>query len=248
MAKQTSIITLNGAIGGISFYKTKDGYLAREKGGVSKSRIMNDPRFARTRENIREFTENARVTKLVLDTLRPATLRIADPKIYQRMVRLFMQILRTDPVNNRGDRKVSEGDWDLFQGFELNARSGLSSTLRVEFAQVNTATEWGVSLPAFLPSDFLVVPEGATHFKVFIAGVSVEMDTGERTLQMESTAELPVNQQADPISLSLQKAEVPEPHKAFILGVEFVQLVNGQHYNINNGIFNAAAVVLTEVV
>ena len=65
MAKQTSVITLNGKIGGLSFYKTKDGYFAREKGGVSRSRVMNDPKFARTRENIREFNENIRAVKLL---------------------------------------------------------------------------------------------------------------------------------------------------------------------------------------
>ena len=63
MAKQTGVITLEGRVGRLSFYKTKDGYLAREKGGVSKSRILNDPRFARTRENMREFADNAKSSK-----------------------------------------------------------------------------------------------------------------------------------------------------------------------------------------
>ena len=39
MARQNGIIKLKGTIGGISFYKTSDGHLAREKGGVDKSRI-----------------------------------------------------------------------------------------------------------------------------------------------------------------------------------------------------------------
>ncbi len=38
MAKQTGIIKLKGTIGGISFYKTSDGHLAREKGGVDANR------------------------------------------------------------------------------------------------------------------------------------------------------------------------------------------------------------------
>ncbi|MFC0263503.1 hypothetical protein [Fontibacter flavus] len=246
MAKQTSIITLNGKVGALSFYKTKDGYFAREKGGVSRSRIMSDPRFARTRENIREFTENTRTTKLFLDTIRPATLKIADPKIYQRMVTLMMRILKSDPVNSRGDRKVSEGDWNMLQGFELNGRAGLSSTLRAEYAQVNTATEWGVSIPSFLPADFLIVPEGSTHFRIFIAGVSVNIATGERSLEMSSTEELPVNSASGQIDLSIQKDVLGEQHKAYFMGVEFAQLVNGQHYNINNGIHNAAAIIMTE--
>ena len=34
MARQKGIIKLKGTIGDITFYKTKDGYLAREKGGI----------------------------------------------------------------------------------------------------------------------------------------------------------------------------------------------------------------------
>jgi len=52
MAQQKSILKLKGTIGGITFYKSKDGYLAREKGGVDASRIANDPGFARTREMV----------------------------------------------------------------------------------------------------------------------------------------------------------------------------------------------------
>ena len=55
MARQRSIIKLDGTIGGITFYKSKDGYLAREKGGIPAERIRNDPAFQRTRENGAEF-------------------------------------------------------------------------------------------------------------------------------------------------------------------------------------------------
>ena len=65
MAKQTGIIKLKGTIGGISFYKTSDGDLAREKGGVDKSRIANDPAFQRTRENGAEFGAAGKGGKLV---------------------------------------------------------------------------------------------------------------------------------------------------------------------------------------
>jgi hypothetical protein len=34
MARQKGIIKLDGTIGDITFYKSKDGYLAREKGGI----------------------------------------------------------------------------------------------------------------------------------------------------------------------------------------------------------------------
>ena len=51
MARQSGIIKLEGKIGDLSFYKTRDGFLAREKGGVEADRIKNDPAFALTRKD-----------------------------------------------------------------------------------------------------------------------------------------------------------------------------------------------------
>ena len=45
MARQKGIIKLKGTIGDITFYKTQDGHLAREKGGIDASRIASDPAF-----------------------------------------------------------------------------------------------------------------------------------------------------------------------------------------------------------
>ena len=50
MARQKGIIKLKGKIGDISFYKTQDGHLAREKGGVDASRIANDPAYPHKRK------------------------------------------------------------------------------------------------------------------------------------------------------------------------------------------------------
>ncbi|HAH37307.1 MAG TPA: hypothetical protein DCL81_12545, partial [Algoriphagus sp.] len=129
MAKQTGVITLEGRVGRLSFYKTKDGYLAREKGGVSKSRILNDPRFARTRENMREFADNAKSSKLMRDALRPVISQIGDKRLNQRLTQALMRVLKSDQLNVRGDRRVKDGEWDLLKDLELNAGSSLSSTL-----------------------------------------------------------------------------------------------------------------------
>ena len=55
MAKQKGIIKPEGTIGDITFFKSKDGYLAREKSGPTAEQIANDPVFERTRENGKEF-------------------------------------------------------------------------------------------------------------------------------------------------------------------------------------------------
>ena len=70
MARQKGIIKLKGTIGDISFYKTGDGHLAREKGGVDGSRIANDPAFQRTRENGSEFGRAGKGGKVIRNAIR----------------------------------------------------------------------------------------------------------------------------------------------------------------------------------
>ena len=72
MAKQRGIIKLDGTMADITFYRTKHGYMAKEKLRVPPGRILNDPRFARTRENMAEFgraCNAARVLRNAMGTL-----------------------------------------------------------------------------------------------------------------------------------------------------------------------------------
>ncbi|TVP50560.1 MAG: hypothetical protein EA341_07290 [Mongoliibacter sp.] len=246
MAKQTSIITLKGNIGKLNFYKTKDGYQVREKGGVSRSRIMNDPKYARTRENIAEFKTNAAAVKLVKDTIRPATVNISDSRIHQRLIRRLLEILRTDPVNRRGERMVSEGDWTLIEGMEINNQVSLGSVLKEEIQLQDSAAAWEVSINPFLPSDFLLIPDGATHFRIFVAGASFNFETGTKSFVQMSSVDLLLSQPTQALNLSVQKSSLNDPHKILLVGIDFQQIVNGEHYKFNNTAHNSAVILKSE--
>ncbi|TDK43335.1 hypothetical protein [Algoriphagus formosus] len=246
MAKQTGVITLEGRIGRLSFYKTKDGYLAREKGGVSRNRILNDPRFARTRENIREFTDNAKSSKLFRDALRPVISQIGDRRLTQRITQSMMQVLKSDELNVRGDRTVKDGDWQLMKDMELNSGSSLSSVLFFELGLQDSASAWEVQLPAFNPQDLLALPAGATHFKISASGVGIDFESGSRSLQSQSTPVQAVTAPSLAQTLSVDKTQLSGTHYAFLVSVEFIQAVNGVDYAINNGAHNAAKIISLE--
>ncbi|MDG1275664.1 MAG: hypothetical protein P8O16_00185 [Algoriphagus sp.] len=246
MAKQTSVLTLEGRVGRLSFYKTKDGYLAREKGGVSRSRIQNDPRFARTRENIREFTDNAKSSKLFRDALRPVISKIGDKRLSQRVTQTMMQVLKADESNVRGDRRVKDGDWTLLNGKELNALSSLGSTLFFELIYVDSPASWLVRIPNFSPQDFVALPSGATHMRLSATGVGLDFDTESRSVQVATSALLSVIEPALTFDLVVDKTQLQGTHWAFVLSVEFVQLVNTVEYSINNGAHNAAKIVAVQ--
>ena len=99
MARQTGIIKLKGTIGDISFYKTSDGHLAREKGGIDKSRMANDPAFQRTRENGSEFGRAGKGGKLVRSAIRILLLNAKDMDYLLNMGLFFQAAFLISPFN-----------------------------------------------------------------------------------------------------------------------------------------------------
>ncbi len=244
MAKQASIITLKGRVGRLSFYKTKDGYLAREKGGVEKSRIMNDPRYARTRENMREFTDNANSTKLVKDALRPVISKVSDQRLGLRLNQQMMKVLKSDEVSVRGERKVKNGNWDLLGGIELNIRASLTRTLLFDIQTQDSPTSWQVQIPNLNPVDEIAYPVGAQGFRIIATGVAVDFDAGTRSTLTSATPILPVSAPVEAAVLSIDKSQLSGTHFLFVLSVEFYLNVNTTDYHMNNGSHNAGKILL----
>ncbi len=87
MARQTVIIKLGGTIGDISFYKTRDGHLARTKGGVDGERIQNDSAFRRTRENGQECVRAGAAGRLLRTSIRHYIKNAADPRVVSCLTR-----------------------------------------------------------------------------------------------------------------------------------------------------------------
>src|SRR5690554_7592125 len=87
MARQSGLIKLKGTLDNVSFYKTKDGDLARMKTSVDKDRIKNDPAFERTRENNAEFGTSAKAGKLVRDGARALSMTASDSRLVSRFTR-----------------------------------------------------------------------------------------------------------------------------------------------------------------
>ena len=114
MARQKGIIKLDGTIGGITFYKTtEDGYLAREKGGVSADKIANDPNFQRTRENGEEFGRAGKAGKLLRNAIRAMLQNASDTRMVSRLTAEMVKVIQEDITNPRGQRNVIDGEAEL---------------------------------------------------------------------------------------------------------------------------------------
>ncbi|MBS9525707.1 hypothetical protein KI659_16935 [Litoribacter alkaliphilus] len=247
MARQSSFIKLEGTIGDVTFYKSKTGYKARQKGGVSRDRIMNDAQFERTRENIAEFTQAARAGKILKDAFREITLRARDIRTHNRIYSQALKVLKTDSFSNRGERKVENGDISLFEGFQFSNNSMMEATVYCPYSIDNGDTSVDIQFGSFVPRKYLAFPSGSTHFKFFVVGVGVDFEQGESRTEMQITDAFPLdNDELPAFNVEVSKVVDMGNHQFYALGIEFLQEVNDKLYTLNNGAHNAAKMILTQ--
>ena len=246
MARQKGIIKLKGTIGDITFYKTQDGHLAREKGGIEASRIKSDPAFQRTRENGSEFGRAGKAGKVLRTALRALLLNSADGRMVSRLTQQMVKVIQADLVSERGLRNVIDGEAELLTGFEFNIRGKLGTSLFVPFVGgINRVDgKITVELDSFIPVNMIAAPSGTTHFKIISGGAEIDFEAETFVVTTSATAILPWD--ATPtVAISQTNAVTAASTKPLFLalGIEFYQEVNGAMYPLKNGAFNPLSVV-----
>ena len=247
MSKQKGILKFTGTMGGVTFYKTAaDGFLAREKGGVSKDRIATDPNFQRTRENGEEFGRAGKAGKLLRNSIRGLLLNVADSRMSNRLTQRMVKVVQADETNERGKRNVIDGEAELLQDFEFNKNSKLGTTLYAPYTtNIDRVTgKLTVDIPAFIPGNMVSAPAGATHFKIISGAAEIDFENETYVVDTQQGPELPWDNTLTAV-INLENEITPaSTHPLFLaLGIEFYQEVNGEMYPLKNGAFNSLALV-----
>lgn len=246
MAQQKGILPLRGTLGNITFYKSKDGYLAREKGGIDAKRLATDPAFQRTRENGLEFGRAGKAGKLLRNSVRSLLQNASDSKMVSRLTKEMIRVIQADSVNPRGLRNVIDGEAELLEGFEFNITGRLNTTVYAPYTcLIDRVTGiLTVTIPPFVPHNMVAAPSGVTHFRINSAGVEIDFETGIYVADIMSTEELPWDNE-NSVQILNSHAVTPGSSKPLfiLLGIEFYQHVNGTMYPLKNGAFNALSVI-----
>jgi hypothetical protein len=246
MAKQRGLLKVEGTLGDLTFYKSKDGYLLREKTSLSASRLANDPAFERTRENNLEFSRAGKGGKLLRHAFRTQLQQASDSRMVSRLFTTFFKVIRADATSVRGQRNVVDGEAELLNGFEFNQAAVLGTTLYAPYtATINRVSgECLIVLPPFLPSSMLAAPAGATHFRLFSAAASIDFEAQTFENQAVDGGPLPLYGAAtQAITLSHTLTANSTRPLFLVLGIAFLQEVNAVLYPLQNGAFNALSMV-----
>lgn len=250
MAKNIGLIKISGKVGDLQFFQKEGKTYVGLTSQLSKDRIMKDPAFSRTRENMSEFGGAAAVSKSLRNSLIPLRALI-DSGLHSRFVGLIRQTINLG-TGARGERRVEFSlNQEELVGFELNKNTKVSETVLTTNTLVANVDRNQLTLDVeeFLPSDYLMFPEGTTHFRMILAGLSISdfepvglkkkyrpINTEQHGLFVkESTAELPINTLVAgglTLTADLPGAPVLDPDVllAAFLGIQFLQEVNGVYY------------------
>jgi len=183
MGVQESFIKIKGRVGDLTFFRTKDGYQVREKkSALTGARIASDSKFLLTRQNGAEFGRAGRYSKAMRYIFRKATNRVSDGRMASRLTTVLLQVIKTDDVNRRGERTLLADKVTQLQGFQFNAASNFYDLCHAMcWGHIDrTAGNLQFFTEAFVPSEDLKMPEGATHFQLFAAGGLVDFENDGR--------------------------------------------------------------------
>ncbi len=246
MAKNRSLIKIIGTLDDLTFYKGKEGYVVRTKGGVSKKRILNDPAFARTRENGAEFGHSARMGKLLRRSAIGLIEDAKDGRMTSRLTQVMARVKNEDLTSVRGERNVATGlataeGKQVLKGFNFNSNAPLDSVLLTDYS-LDTGTG-EIELVDFSPMQHIAVPQGTTHLSLRSGFLNLDFATEVKDLELSPVTNLVLNSPVTTVKLTPAGVPTGTGYELFFLKIAFFQEINGIQYPLNNGAFNALQLV-----
>jgi hypothetical protein len=247
MGRQKSFVKLAGEIGDISFFESKGGFHeAREKKGIPGSRIKTDPAFERTRENGEEFGRAGNAGKILRNAFRSLIYQKADRYMVGRLTQMMVRVLHADTVSVRGKRNVLDGELELLRGFEFNMAGPLAQVFLAPYTSVidRDAGTLTMTVPPFDPKAMTFPPEGATHFKLNVGGSEIDFEAGSYQTSIGSSDPIGLDVRQQPQVTLVANVTPASTRPLFLLvGIEFMQMVNGISYPLKTGVVNAVSLV-----
>jgi hypothetical protein len=245
MAKQDGFVKLKGTIDDVSFYRTKDGYMARKKVTIDPKRLAKDPAFERTREAMANFKKATEAGKLLRKALRQLIKNASDKRAANRLSAKMVSVIKADTTNKRGQKNVIDGETELLAGFDFNTAAPLSNAFGVQYEasidRVSGAAQ--IKLPAF-NKDMVTAPFEATHFQLRIAGVEVDFEKGAYVVEFKESASLSLNEREfSAFSLAVNLPANSKHPLFLVLGITFFVDDLGELFPLKNGAFNSLSIV-----
>jgi len=247
MAKQSGLVKIRGSVDDLTFTSTKNGHVVRKKGKtVTKKDIATRKQYVRVRENMDEFGRATESAKLFRILFNGSMAYCVDKTLIPRSATLMMSVLLSDPVSDRGERTVLNGDAKLLKGFLLNSKKTFSNICTREYTTSidRTTGKLTFGIGSFVPANLISADATSTHFQFYSAAAAVNYDTGEYEFKEAESVWIP-NGDKNPTAVITQEHQLTPGstvHLYLAVGIRFTQEVNGKYYPFFNAAYNSLCI------
>lgn len=225
--KQRSPFPLSGSTEHFTFYSTRHGHFVRRKSKkIDKKRIATDPRFEAVRNASAEFTTVMNSAKLIRNSFRQLVQHAKSGNMNTRLTSLLFSVIKTDKVNRRGLRKVSDGNIEMLQGFEFNDKIKLENVLRIQYTvSLNRPTgDVDLTVPRFVSPYDLQAPSGATHYRFVLGAADLDFENEENNYAQSMSEQLAIKEPpGNSIHLQVKLAGKLPGVALVMVGIEFYE-------------------------
>jgi hypothetical protein len=172
MAQLTGPIQFTGSIGNFRAYydKSLKKYILSTKGGASKNLIMNNPAFARTRDNMNEFKACTKWSSLLRKSLLCID-HLNFSRYFSEITKLSKEIQTRDEAGVYGFRAIESSKAPhLLKTINFNRQfpfpGVIRNEFRIEFSEDKKTAVF--SMPAFIPSSRFYWPTPIYSFRFYL--------------------------------------------------------------------------------
>lgn len=253
MAKQCGAIPFTGSLGGVTGYKRNGQYYLKEKSTVTRERVLTSPDYARTRENSWEFRHSSRSSMLIRRVLWPLAklMKLADSHLSPRVNALCTRIIRTDPVNDRGHRRLYAGELEQLEDFAFRKEVDFSKVCKVVTSStIDTETgDLQFTAKPFDPHSRIDAPEGATHFQFVANGGSINFDTEAFKFDYKESAHYALDEYVNE-TIRLQQTSEVAPGMVILQAIGLVffkKNAKGEFQRVNGGVMRVMQIGMAAV-
>lgn len=237
MAREKSILKLQGVLGRLSFFEDRRyGLIVRRKGGPSKQQIRTRKSCAVVRQNNEEFGRASKAGKLMRQSFYGLINRCADHRITGTVQKKLMAVLKLDHKHSPGKKMLLEEHFAGFGQIELNEGCAAGRY----FPVIDR-----VSGPEAIEATILVNGKargikGASHFRVVSVAAVIDFGAGKEVHDMQESGMYRLRAQEEQVAFShVLRGRGTRFHGLCIL---FYQQVNGEYKLLHEKAFKAGLI------
>jgi hypothetical protein len=220
--------------------------MKKKKGGLNRKRVLTDPAFELTRQNNAEFSRACKANRLLRRAFMLGLSNKADRYVSGRLRKAMFKILQSDQVNDRGERRVTQGVLSMLEGFNFNRDTSLQDVLRTPYSITfnKEAMQVTISFPSFIPKVMIDTASGANAFRLTGMAASLHFEKETCPVDPVQTDILDISRQPhENLLLQLPVIDQQPDHTVIVvLGIEFIHYIRGTIQQVDKR-HNALAVV-----